>query len=386
MVYAIGLGSNPDRAVLQQMADLSGGRAFFPADVDGPARRVPARHRRPAPPLRHRLHVHAHRARRQLAQGRDPGQERAGRDGPDERRVRRAVEVGSDANIGRRRPRWAHDGGTAGDAGPLRRLDGGRAARQPGVARERPAVGVLAGSTTSSDSSRSHGVTVRHARPSRTVTPSARQSHGPFECHDPPQFRPAAGVGRPDRAGRGPRRADDPERHRRPGAARRRPDPADNRAHHWRLGRGHTRPPADDAAVRGGGRARRGVCNDRGWPHAGCSTVCGGGGQGVSQRVFFLQRWPPAGQAAGRHWRLARRTRQAIARRVSRGCIGGQPGAAISERAIGPRGDATRRPAIDLRHAISAGSGPGHYRAIERRAGRPLARLRRRLPACASAA
>ena len=33
MIYAIGLGTNPDRAVLQQMADLSGGRAFFPADV-----------------------------------------------------------------------------------------------------------------------------------------------------------------------------------------------------------------------------------------------------------------------------------------------------------------------------------------------------------------
>ena len=45
MVYAIGLGMNPDKAVLQQMADLSGGRAFFPADVTGPAGRIPPRDR-----------------------------------------------------------------------------------------------------------------------------------------------------------------------------------------------------------------------------------------------------------------------------------------------------------------------------------------------------
>ena len=52
MVYAIGLGTNPDRAVLQQMADLSGGRAFFPADVTRPAGRVPPRHRRSPAALR----------------------------------------------------------------------------------------------------------------------------------------------------------------------------------------------------------------------------------------------------------------------------------------------------------------------------------------------
>ena len=55
-------------AVLQQMADLSGGRAFFPADVTGSARRVPPGHRRPAAAIRARLHVDAHPARRQLAQ------------------------------------------------------------------------------------------------------------------------------------------------------------------------------------------------------------------------------------------------------------------------------------------------------------------------------
>jgi VWFA-related protein len=34
-VYTIGLGRNPDRAVLQKVADVSGGRSFFPAEVSG---------------------------------------------------------------------------------------------------------------------------------------------------------------------------------------------------------------------------------------------------------------------------------------------------------------------------------------------------------------
>ena len=93
MVYAIGLGLNPDKAVLQQMADLSGGRAFFPADVAGSAVRVPARDRRPSTALRPRLHVDAHSARRQLAQGGDPHQERSERDDPNGGRLLRPGEV-----------------------------------------------------------------------------------------------------------------------------------------------------------------------------------------------------------------------------------------------------------------------------------------------------
>jgi VWFA-related protein len=50
MVYAIGLGLNPDKAVLQQMADLSGGRAFFPADVQD----LPREYRRVIDDLRRR--------------------------------------------------------------------------------------------------------------------------------------------------------------------------------------------------------------------------------------------------------------------------------------------------------------------------------------------
>jgi len=50
MVYAIGLGTNPDRTVLQQFADLSGGRAFFPSDVSG----LPAEYRRVIDDLRRR--------------------------------------------------------------------------------------------------------------------------------------------------------------------------------------------------------------------------------------------------------------------------------------------------------------------------------------------
>jgi von Willebrand factor type A domain len=33
MVFAIGLGTNVDHDVLQKIADVSGGRAFFPTDV-----------------------------------------------------------------------------------------------------------------------------------------------------------------------------------------------------------------------------------------------------------------------------------------------------------------------------------------------------------------
>jgi hypothetical protein len=50
MVYAIGLGLNPDKAVLQQMADLSGGRAFFPEDVQD----LPREYRRVIDDLRRR--------------------------------------------------------------------------------------------------------------------------------------------------------------------------------------------------------------------------------------------------------------------------------------------------------------------------------------------
>ena len=50
MIYAIGLGTNPDRPVLQQMADLSGGRAFFPADVGD----LPAEYHRVIDDLRRR--------------------------------------------------------------------------------------------------------------------------------------------------------------------------------------------------------------------------------------------------------------------------------------------------------------------------------------------
>jgi Ca-activated chloride channel family protein len=50
MVYAIGLGANPDKAVLQKLADTSGGRAFFPASVKD----LPAEYRRVIDDLRRR--------------------------------------------------------------------------------------------------------------------------------------------------------------------------------------------------------------------------------------------------------------------------------------------------------------------------------------------
>ena len=50
MVFAIGLGTNVDQDVLQQMADLSGGRAFFPSDVS----QLPAEYRRVVDDLRRR--------------------------------------------------------------------------------------------------------------------------------------------------------------------------------------------------------------------------------------------------------------------------------------------------------------------------------------------
>jgi Ca-activated chloride channel family protein len=50
MVYAIGLGLNPDKEVLNQLADLSGGRAFFPADVQD----LPGEYRRVIDDLRRR--------------------------------------------------------------------------------------------------------------------------------------------------------------------------------------------------------------------------------------------------------------------------------------------------------------------------------------------
>ena len=52
-VYAIGLGANVDRAALQQIADESGGAAYFPDDVT----KLPAEYRRVLDELRRRYVV-----------------------------------------------------------------------------------------------------------------------------------------------------------------------------------------------------------------------------------------------------------------------------------------------------------------------------------------
>jgi hypothetical protein len=50
LVFAIGLGTNVDQAVLSQIADRSGGRAFFPTDVMN----LPGEYRRVVDDLRRR--------------------------------------------------------------------------------------------------------------------------------------------------------------------------------------------------------------------------------------------------------------------------------------------------------------------------------------------
>jgi hypothetical protein len=59
LVFGIGLGTTVDRATLQRIADWSGGRAFFPKDVEELPSSTPRRGR-PAAPLRGRLHVLTH--------------------------------------------------------------------------------------------------------------------------------------------------------------------------------------------------------------------------------------------------------------------------------------------------------------------------------------
>ncbi len=86
LVFSIGLGTNVDRGSLQQFADLSGGRAFFPTEIARAGGGVPPGRGRPAPTLRRRLHVVAHSARRDVAQRRDQAQIAPGRQDQDARR------------------------------------------------------------------------------------------------------------------------------------------------------------------------------------------------------------------------------------------------------------------------------------------------------------
>ena len=72
VVYPVGIGSNVDRARLQELADRSGGSAFFPADAASLADDYREDPRRAAPALRGRIRVHQSRPRRALADGGDP--------------------------------------------------------------------------------------------------------------------------------------------------------------------------------------------------------------------------------------------------------------------------------------------------------------------------
>ena len=60
-VLPIGLGTNLDRAGLERLADISGGAGLFSVGRVGTARAVCQNDREPAPPLRARLYVDAHR-------------------------------------------------------------------------------------------------------------------------------------------------------------------------------------------------------------------------------------------------------------------------------------------------------------------------------------
>ena len=66
-VYAIGLGSRVERGRLQQLADLTGGEAYFTDDLASSGRRISPRRRGSPPPIRAGLHIHQREARRRLA-------------------------------------------------------------------------------------------------------------------------------------------------------------------------------------------------------------------------------------------------------------------------------------------------------------------------------
>ena len=70
-MFAIGLGTKVDVQPLQEFANLSGGPRAAAAGRLGARRRVPARGRGPAAPLRGRLHVDQRRPQRALAKRRD---------------------------------------------------------------------------------------------------------------------------------------------------------------------------------------------------------------------------------------------------------------------------------------------------------------------------
>ena len=70
-VYAVGVGSRVDRATLQELADRSGGAAYFPSDVTALAGRLPEDPRRAAASLCPGVRVDEPHARRQMAKSAD---------------------------------------------------------------------------------------------------------------------------------------------------------------------------------------------------------------------------------------------------------------------------------------------------------------------------
>ncbi len=71
VVFTVGLGPKIDRPVLEQLAAVSGGEAYFPEDVSVLAHRLQPDSRDAPPPIRHQLHLDELDARRRLAQGGD---------------------------------------------------------------------------------------------------------------------------------------------------------------------------------------------------------------------------------------------------------------------------------------------------------------------------
>ena len=85
-IFAIGLGPKVDRAVLERLAEESGGNGVLPAGRDGLAGGLRPDRRDLAPPLRHQLHIDRLDAQRRLAPRRDwlPA---SGRDSDEPRRL-----------------------------------------------------------------------------------------------------------------------------------------------------------------------------------------------------------------------------------------------------------------------------------------------------------
>ena len=74
VMFGIGLGVNVDQEPLKKIAEWSGGRALFPADVSELPGPVPSGRRRSSPAIRGRVHLVSHSARWRVAEGRNPRQ------------------------------------------------------------------------------------------------------------------------------------------------------------------------------------------------------------------------------------------------------------------------------------------------------------------------